>query len=176
MMMKAKGMGGKGSPYAKPGAAGAMKAMGGGMKGKGGGGGGGGGSKACKWCELGECWGCPGNKKGGGKGGGNRKPTPESVLEGVPEASPEEVENFLTSHTVDERASNMLKELDPRLQAIVMARGSMEEATNPSAMLMHRIKSVSHMKEGDWICKSCFTHEFGKNEACRQCGSPKPEA
>merc|ERR1719396_141066 len=83
-----------------------MGGMGNKGSGKGGGGGGcGGGNKSgeCKWCAMGECWGCPramgGGGKGGGKGGGFRNPNLSSVeASGVPEASPAEVDAFLAEH------------------------------------------------------------------------------
>ncbi|CAE7525985.1 unnamed protein product [Symbiodinium natans] len=29
-------------------------------------------------------------------------------------------------------------------------------------------------KPGDWTCAACGDHQFGRNETCRKCGSPKP--
>eukprot|EP00439_Symbiodinium_sp_Y106_P021914 s4774_g2.t1 len=29
-------------------------------------------------------------------------------------------------------------------------------------------------KPGDWNCPSCGDHQFGRNETCRKCGTPKP--
>merc|ERR1719203_208143 len=160
--------GGKG----KGGAIAPAAAAGGWGKGKGGGGGGGGGgTPGCKWCELGECWGCPRQRKGGGKGGGKPNLAP---VEGIPETSPEEVEGFLEAHTVDDRSKEALRNLDARLQTLVLARGGMEEARDQNSMLMGRIRTVSSMKEGDWVCPSCYDHQFSKNDVCRQCQTPKP--
>lgn len=34
---------------------------------------------------------------------------------------------------------------------------------------------VSGAKPGDWSCGGCGDHQFGRNEVCRKCGSPKSE-
>jgi hypothetical protein len=132
---------------------------------------------SCKWCELGECWGCS-TGKGGGKGGGGKDKAPnleaiEGALEGVPQASPEEVQEFLDLHSVDDHVIEKLNGLDARLQKVVISKGSLEEARDQSAMLMGRIKSLNMMKSGEWVCSSCFDHQFSKNEECRRCGTAK---
>merc|ERR1719343_1415123 len=35
--------------------------------------------------------------------------------------------------------------------------------------------AVAKLKPGDWVCPNCSDHQFAKNEACRKCGTPKPE-
>lgn len=148
---------------------GMMGMMGKGMMGKGDG-------KGCRWCAIGECWGCkqnPDGGKGAGPLGGQGALMAEQ--QGVPEATPEEVEAFLQHHSsVNDFTKDRLKSLDPRLQTLVLARGPMEEARDETAMLMGRMRTVSAMKEGDWVCFGCYDHNFSKNETCRKCEAPKP--
>merc|ERR1712039_579462 len=104
---------------------------------------------------------------------GGGKPNLEPV-EGLIGATPEEVEVFLAEHSVDERATEKLQNLDPRLQTLVINRGPMLDARDQTSCLMGRIRVVSSMKQGDWVCPSCYDHQFSKNDVCRKCGTPRP--
>jgi len=111
---------------------------------------------------------------------------PDSVLN--MRASPDELEMFLGMCSVDPHAADKLRGLDPCLQAMVISKGSLAEARDQTAMLMGRISKAltlaktgmsvdpAMMKEGDWICSNCLEHNFGRNDMCRSCGTPKAMA
>merc|ERR1712060_423296 len=51
-----------------------------------------------------------------------------------------EVEYFIRANQVDDKAAASLRELEPHLQSLVLARGDLSGASNPSSALMVRIK------------------------------------
>jgi len=98
-------------------------------------------------------------------------------------AAPQQVQQFLMQHVVEQHAVDIFLKLDPKLQKIVMNKGSLAEARDQTAMLMGRIKQAQkiasgaitmELKPGDWICPGCHDVQFSRNTTCRQCGSPKP--
>jgi len=98
-------------------------------------------------------------------------------------ATPQEVQQFLSMHQIEHHAADMLMHLDPKLQKLVLNKGSLQEARDQTAMLMGRIKQVTkvasggmdmNLKPGDWICPGCLDVQFSRNASCRQCGTPKP--
>eukprot|EP00747_Dinoflagellata_sp_TGD_P164367 gnl/TRDRNA2_/TRDRNA2_184226_c0_seq1.p1 gnl/TRDRNA2_/TRDRNA2_184226_c0~~gnl/TRDRNA2_/TRDRNA2_184226_c0_seq1.p1 ORF type:complete len:159 (+),score=27.61 gnl/TRDRNA2_/TRDRNA2_184226_c0_seq1:85-561(+) len=154
---------GKAKGGAFPAASGPYGLMGmAGGKGKGGAAGGGT-SGGCKWCAMGECWGCP-QQRGGGS---------LAAVEGIPPATELHVDGFCSMYAIQDHGIQKLKSLDPRLQTIIISKPGMEEARDATGMLMGRIKAVSTMKHDDWICRSCMDHQFAKNETCRSCGAAK---
>merc|ERR1711974_402480 len=89
-------------------------------------------------------------------------------------ASEMDVEAFLGEHSVDEKAPARLRGLHPKLQQLVIKKGSMQDAREQTAVLMKRCSYVMSLKEGDWACPGCYDHQFAKNTACRKCATPNP--
>merc|ERR1719482_1696587 len=149
-----------------------MMMGGGGGFGGGGGRGGGGKNNGCKWCAMGECWGC--SKTGGksGSAGGNVKKL-EAL--GAHDCTEEEAEQFLAENPeLEEKAVKKFKALNKKLQKLVIQRGDMSSAKDKTAVLLTRMKKVGSVKPGDWICSACGDLQFAKNDSCRQCSAPKP--
>eukprot|EP00416_Gambierdiscus_australes_P013110 CAMPEP_0171147726 /NCGR_PEP_ID=MMETSP0766_2-20121228/148210_1 /TAXON_ID=439317 /ORGANISM="Gambierdiscus australes, Strain CAWD 149" /LENGTH=744 /DNA_ID=CAMNT_0011611635 /DNA_START=106 /DNA_END=2336 /DNA_ORIENTATION=+ len=59
-------------------------------------------------------------------------------------ASADEVEQFLSSSTIDDHAQAALRELSPYMQAAVIDRGGLGNARNPSSVLLSRIRDVQN--------------------------------
>lgn len=64
-------------------------------------------------------------------------------------ATPQEVEDFITSNALDERAADAVRGCNPGVQRIVIDRGSLEDARNPSSAVLGRIKDASS-SAGGW--------------------------
>jgi len=151
----------------------------------------------CKWCAMGQCWGC---KSTGGKGGGYgamrggkgmgaamaamAAPYTQSspLTETVP-ASNLEVEQFLVLNPVEEKAATQFRGLDPKVQRLIINRGSLEGARDPTAAFISRMAQMTRIGKGqvavppgDWICNNCGDHQFSRNETCRKCGATKPQS
>merc|ERR1711972_457319 len=92
----------------------------------------------------------------------------------VPPAQPYEVEEFLSEHAVEAHAIEKLQGLDPRLQRVVIAKGSMADARDQTAVLIKRCTNAANMEPGDWVCPGCCDIQFKKKSACSQCSQPKP--
>jgi predicted adenine nucleotide alpha hydrolase (AANH) superfamily ATPase len=99
-------------------------------------------------------------------------PDPKSIK--VQPAATRAVDAFLSQNSVDEDGAAKLRALDAKLQAIVMGQGSLEDARDKTAVLASRIKGLSKMKTGDWICSGCFDLQFAKNQECRKCQTAAP--
>jgi len=102
-------------------------------------------------------------------------------LENVIPATPQEVEEFLILNPVEEHAQLQFRQMDPKGQRMVINRGKMEGARDPTAAFMGRLKSVKktitgqvQLAPGDWICSGCGDLQFGRNKECRRCGIEKP--
>jgi len=54
----------------------------------------------------------------------------------------QEVEEFISTHNLDERAMEVLRTADPEVQRIVLDRGDCTDAANPSAMILSRVKNA----------------------------------
>lgn len=61
----------------------------------------------------------------------------------------QEVEDFIILHTFDEKACHVLRTCLPDIQKSVLDRGLCTEATNPSAILLSRIRSAQKGEKGD---------------------------
>jgi len=93
----------------------------------------------------------------------------------VEPVSPEEVDAFLAEHTdIQPHAAEKLRTLDPRVQRVIIMKGSMTDARDQTAVLMQRCSAMATLKVGDWICPGCYDHQFSKNSTCRRCGAAKP--
>merc|ERR1719401_1647764 len=56
----------------------------------------------------------------------------------------DEIDKFLQTNDVDERSSNDLRDCPPEVQRIVLSRGDLSTARNPSAALIARIRDARH--------------------------------
>lgn len=54
----------------------------------------------------------------------------------------DEVENFLSANQIEDRAATALRELPPNLQAVVVDRGDLGNARNPTSVLLARIRDA----------------------------------
>lgn len=63
-------------------------------------------------------------------------------------ASKDEVDSFIASAEVDDRAVEALKDCTPRVQATVIDRGPLSEAKNASAVILSRIKQAKQASGG----------------------------
>jgi len=123
----------------------------------------------------------------GGAGGAMMQQNPMGSiqvpnLENVVPATPQEVEEFLILNPVDESAQQSFRKMDPRGQRMVINRGVMSGARDPTAAFIGRMNSVRkiitggvQLAPGDWLCPGCGDVQFGRNAACRRCGIGKPE-
>jgi len=85
-----------------------------------------------------------------------------------------DVEDFIATGGVDEKAANALRELDPALQKQVIDRGDLTGRSNPSATLMSRIKDSvkSGGQQGSAYLKmevEQFIIQGGVDERAAQC-------
>merc|ERR1711879_306867 len=60
-----------------------------------------------------------------------------------------------------------------------MARGSLADARDPTAVLITRMVrpgagEAPQMRPGDWTCLACGDLQFAKNQSCRRCGASRP--
>jgi len=59
-------------------------------------------------------------------------------------STPEEVEQFIGSALLDERAADAMRAADPMIQGAVIDRGSLGDCRNPSSAVCGRIKDATH--------------------------------
>merc|ERR1712203_647648 len=59
-----------------------------------------------------------------------------------------DVEAFIQSNPIDQRAADALREESPEVQQIVLSRGSIAETRNPSSALMCRIRDGRNKVSG----------------------------
>jgi len=71
----------------------------------------------------------------------------QSFASAVP-ASPVEVEEFLIMNPVEPKAQEQLRAMDPRAQRIVLDRGSLAGARDPTASLIGRMVKLSRLLNG----------------------------
>jgi len=114
------------------------------------------------------------------------------------------VDKFLQDNPVEPHAETRLRQLDPTLQRLVISRGGLSGARDPTACLIGRIVTIEKQpaaaipmsfqmaaaammaqaapalaapvdgKPGDWICTQCGDHQFARNQTCRRCGAAAP--
>jgi len=99
-----------------------------------------------------------------------------AAAEFIAPATTEEVEAFLAEHTVQEKASERLRALHPKLQGAVIKKGDLNDARDKTAVLLRRMMDVTLLKDGDWICPACYSHQYRKAKTCRKCQAPSPLA
>eukprot|EP00930_Biecheleria_cincta_P022185 TRINITY_DN1623_c0_g1_i1.p1 TRINITY_DN1623_c0_g1~~TRINITY_DN1623_c0_g1_i1.p1 ORF type:complete len:865 (-),score=163.25 TRINITY_DN1623_c0_g1_i1:176-2740(-) len=85
-------------------------------------------------------------------------------------------EKFLDENRIDPEPAKWFRSLEREIQNMVMDAGGMQDARDPSAVLVTRIKKamdgslvIPQMKPGDWTCPACGDHNFARNQACRKC-------
>lgn len=93
----------------------------------------------------------------------------------IEEATSDEVQAFVDEHACEAHAVTKFKNLNPKLQKIVINQGSMADAKDQTAVLMSRVRRIVDLKPGDWFCPKCSDIVFGKNDACRKCGEERSE-
>merc|ERR1712151_1407525 len=97
----------------------------------------------------------------------------EAARDVVP-ADPAEVDLFVAQWpTLQEHAILKLKRLDPRLQKMVMSK-SLENAREPTAVLLTRCSQANSLRPGDWICPGCYEVQFAFRSSCGLCSAPRP--
>jgi len=111
---------------------------------------------------------------GGMMGGGGSSP-----MDQINPASPQEVEQFLMMNPVEGKAQDQFRNMDPRAQRLVLNKGSLEGARDPTAAFIGRLVKIDQMfksqhAQNDWICPSCGDQQFGRNLQCRMCSTPRP--
>lgn len=96
-------------------------------------------------------------------------------------AEPVEVEQFLAENPVEEHAQQKFRDMDPKIQRLVLNRGQMVGARDPTAAFISRIVKMEKtligivpIQPGDWICNLCGDHIFSRNQNCRRCNNTKP--
>lgn len=78
--------------------------------------------------------------RGSGGGSGTFSGSSQGQVATLPTpVSADEIELFLATHAFDERAISAFRSLSPMLQAVVIGRGDLSSARNPSAALFGRI-------------------------------------
>lgn len=105
---------------------------------------------------------------------------------GLGAASPEEVQTFLAGQAIDDHAREQFIAMGPGLQKLVMSRGSLDGARDPTAVLCTRMRQArsgelqpgtggsQEPQNGDWYCPGCQDLQFRRNAVCRKCGTPNP--
>jgi len=81
-------------------------------------------------------------------------------LDQVQPATPVEVEEFLILNPVEQKAADQFRNMDPRGQRLILNRGSLEGARDPTAAFIGRLVKIQHlisggMPAGDWLCPGC---------------------
>lgn len=62
-------------------------------------------------------------------------------------AKPEEVEKFIEENTLDERAADALRSCTAQVQRIAIDRGNLQDARNPSAVILGRIRDAQNSRD-----------------------------
>jgi len=104
-----------------------------------------------------------------------------SFLKETIPASPVEVEQFLVLNPVEPHAAEKFRKMDPKAQRLVINKGGLEGARDPTAAFIGRLSAIDKIARGavvlppgDWLCPGCGDHQFSRNDQCRRCNTPKP--
>lgn len=158
-----------------------LKPQGGLGKGQGGGGGGG-----CCGTERHGDWSCPGcgdlqfQKNTACRRCGTGNPSHVATDE-----MRQKVEHFISQYAFEVYASDQLRNMTSDLQELIIAKGSLHDARDQTAVLIGRMRSArqgtltvtefaAQRLPGDWYCPSCNDLQFQKNTHCRKCQTPNP--
>eukprot|EP00441_Pelagodinium_beii_P012465 CAMPEP_0197707450 /NCGR_PEP_ID=MMETSP1338-20131121/127456_1 /TAXON_ID=43686 ORGANISM="Pelagodinium beii, Strain RCC1491" /NCGR_SAMPLE_ID=MMETSP1338 /ASSEMBLY_ACC=CAM_ASM_000754 /LENGTH=582 /DNA_ID=CAMNT_0043291375 /DNA_START=54 /DNA_END=1802 /DNA_ORIENTATION=- len=71
-----------------------------------------------------------------------------NAMAGVVPATPVEVEEFLILNPVEQKVADQLRNMDPAAQKLVLDRGSLEGARDPTASLIGRIVKIRKLMSG----------------------------
>jgi len=90
----------------------------------------------------------------------------------------EDVQRFISGHTIQPNAMDTFLGLAPQQQRLVMDAGSLTDARDPTAVLISRcvkakqgtLQAVQY-RPGDWKCTACGEINFARNDTCRKCGT-----
>merc|ERR1719343_746705 len=101
------------------------------------------------------------------------------------------VEAFLGTSQVEPHAAQLLRDMPPNVQTLVVNKGSLQDARDQTAVLISRMKLATQTrtgnmditpttgkgsaKPGDWICPGCLDLQFARNAQCRKCNTPNPK-
>merc|ERR1719502_2088397 len=90
------------------------------------------------------------------------------------------VDEFLLRFNIQDHAAVRFKALDKETQQSIMNRGSLEDARDPTAVLISRMSkafngqldssNTQQASNGDWYCPNCGDLQFRRNQQCRKCG------
>lgn len=92
---------------------------------------------------------------------------------------------YLLLQGIQQHAIDQFFELPPEAQSAVIDAGPLEDARDPTAVLIARMakakagqpqKQQHPMKPGDWRCSACGDHNFMRNPVCRKCGAARAGA
>lgn len=93
-----------------------------------------------------------------------------------------DIDKWLDQFNIQEHAANLFRLLTREQQNSVLARGSLHDARDPTAVLIHRMSVAKQdpeprvsSKPGDWYCPNCNDLQFARNRVCRRCQTPNPE-
>jgi len=104
-----------------------------------------------------------------------------SFLKETVPATPIEVEQFLVLNPVEQHAADKFRKMDTRAQRLVINKGGLEGARDPTAAFIGRMSAIDKIARGavvlppgDWLCPGCGDHQFARNDSCRRCHTTKP--
>lgn len=130
---------------------------------------------SCKFCQAGHCWNHMTESQQAHAG------AVQSPLQETMPATPEDVEQFLILNLVEPHAQRKFREMEPKVQRLVINKGSLAGARDATAAFIGRMASIEKIAKGDfvlppgdWICVACGDHQFMRNDSCRKCGAAKP--
>jgi len=111
---------------------------------------------------------------------------------------PDVIDKFLGGK-VDAQVDMAFRNLPGDMQKVIIERGSLMTARDPSAVLRTRMSQAAQggggasqgfggggggfkaahdpqaPRAGDWYCSNCGDLQFGKNASCRRCGLPREQ-
>eukprot|EP00930_Biecheleria_cincta_P069120 TRINITY_DN568_c0_g1_i2.p1 TRINITY_DN568_c0_g1~~TRINITY_DN568_c0_g1_i2.p1 ORF type:complete len:685 (-),score=101.09 TRINITY_DN568_c0_g1_i2:173-2227(-) len=90
----------------------------------------------------------------------------------------DKLNQYLLMQGIQQKAIDQFFELPPESQSAVIDAGPLEDARDPTAVLISRMSKartgqpiVARMSmPGDWKCPQCNELNFSRNTACRRCG------
>jgi len=78
---------------------------------------------------------------------------------------------FLKNQSIQPHVEAQLRSLSPDMQKMVIERGSLHGARDPTAVLIKRMNELNCPRQGDWYCTVCHDLQFARNANCRGCGA-----
>jgi len=84
---------------------------------------------------------------------------------------PDPLNIFLQNQNIQPHVEAQLRSLQPDMQRMVIERGSLHGARDPTAVLIKRMNELNCPRQGDWYCTVCHDLQFARNANCRGCGA-----